>query len=463
MNHWIVKGAIAALLLTGLLSTCTNPTQVGADLLESDRAVVDFTDTISLEATTVQLDTELVYLPGAIILNNYLLGNYDDPVFGQVNHSIFFRFRLLSDFSGEIVPDFRGQPIDSVVLVLPLDTTLAASYGNINEPITVELFELSDTLPLDQRLTSDFRVATQINPLLTETIIPEFSDRIVTTNASDIVPDSLAAPHLRFRMPQSFIDRIGGNSIGTSLTSDSILRQATAFPGFLIQVAPGGTGGILDLDLQENYGGLYTHYRRGGDTVEVYQFPLANRYSNYEHTYTNSVVEPFINDPTGDSLAFVQGAAGLATKIDLSGLEDLRGQLVNQAELEIFVPNLPEDDTTTYIPTEQLLLLYPLESGTLVPVTDIQVTLPQFQIVFGGQPQMVDGGTIYRMDLSVHMQRILDGTDDIPPTLYLVNRRILFTSTLLLPIGDIPSRVVLAGPNAINHPMRLKVAFTRLF
>lgn len=460
MNHWTVRSTAIVLTLLAILVSCSDPTQVGSQLLDDDRAEVDFTDSIRLEATTEQLDTTLIYLPGFLIVDNYLLGKYTDPVFGQVDHSVYFRFRLLNDFGGEVIPEFRGQPIDSMVLVLPLDSTLAANYGNITEPITVDLFELSDTLLTDQRLTSDVRFATQDMPLLSETFVPDFSERLVTTQATAVVQqDSLAAPHLRFRMPQSFIDRM---NTSLNLSSDSLLRQIDGFPGFWLRVSS-TSGGVIDLDLQENFGGLYTHYRLGGDTTEVYQFPLANRYSSYSHDYSGSFVEPFIGQPTGDSLAFIQGAAGLCTRIELSGLEGLRGQLVNQAELEVFVRDLPQADTATYVLPEQFLLLYPLENGTLAPVTDIQVSLPQFQIIFGGQPQIVDGGTIYRMDLSVHMQRIIDETNDVPPTLYLVNSRLLASSTLLLPVGDIPSRVVLAGPNAVNHPMRLKVAFTRLF
>ena len=102
-----------------LIHSCTDPTLIGSELLDEDRVNIDFTDTLSIKAKTVLADSVRTY--SAITsdqLSVYLYGNMKDPVMGTARSDIYLQLR--PEFSK---PDFTTATIDSIILILPYDTS----------------------------------------------------------------------------------------------------------------------------------------------------------------------------------------------------------------------------------------------------------------------------------------------------------------------------------------------------
>jgi hypothetical protein len=82
---WQAKQLVLALLLFPFLFACEDPSNIGDSLLENELGIL-YTDTITVKASTVQLDTVRTARLGSL-----LVGRYIDPVFGVVEASSFFQ------------------------------------------------------------------------------------------------------------------------------------------------------------------------------------------------------------------------------------------------------------------------------------------------------------------------------------------------------------------------------------
>ena len=110
----VLKNSLLLILIV-LFSSCEDDfTTLGSDFVNSlnvpEPYVVENLASYSDKITSVQSNS----------LNNYLLGNFEDPVFGSSEISILTQLQLQ-----RTNPDFGENPIlDSVVLTLPLFSTL---------------------------------------------------------------------------------------------------------------------------------------------------------------------------------------------------------------------------------------------------------------------------------------------------------------------------------------------------
>ena len=94
-----MKNSILALivLLAGfcLFNACNDPTSIGSDLLEGDQLDLDYTDTLTIISKTVRdADSVITFstsssTPASFRLSAYLAGNFDDPIFGRSESSIY--------------------------------------------------------------------------------------------------------------------------------------------------------------------------------------------------------------------------------------------------------------------------------------------------------------------------------------------------------------------------------------
>ena len=89
---WTLLGLLFAIGL----SNCTDPLQVGSNLLEEDRASVGFTDTLSLKARTIPGDSVIAYAPNGL-LTTFLFGRTEDEFFGTTETAIYFETFLPRD------------------------------------------------------------------------------------------------------------------------------------------------------------------------------------------------------------------------------------------------------------------------------------------------------------------------------------------------------------------------------
>lgn len=431
--------------------SCSDPTLVGAGLLDEDRADVGFSDTLSIVATTIRYDSIRTYTPfTSSQLESYLFGNLNDPVFGRSSAGIYAQVYPESN-----TPRFGEEAIvDSVILVLPYDS--ASFYGKtIGEEFGMEVYQLAEVLQEDEEYYSNREVA--VEPMaIGSAQVTVSMDSLPFTDYDGTDTVEAGFPHYRLRLD----DAAGNYLIGLDsavYAGDSLFFEA--FKGLHLRPSSENEG-MLSFSLLSPNAGIYLYYRdslNGKPKRFLYDFDIQPtvRFTHFQHNYDGAPVAPFLNNSSlGDSLLFVQGMSGLEVKLEIPNVESLRGLVVNKAELEIYVADIEGADGA-FSPVSQLILTAPNSDGVLVAVQDVEIILAQRRSLpqlFGGTPEPgANGGPMaYKMNISAHFQDVLDGARD--NVLYIT------------PFGkaEAASRTILYGPKNPLYGARLKLAFTKI-
>lgn len=445
-------GLAGLALLLSLFGACNDPLQVGGDLLEIDELDLEFFDTISIRAEVLRDDSLPVYQPGRF-LSTYYVGALRDPVFGLTSAELATQISL---GSGNL-PDFDEVTVDSLVLVLPIATDQL--YGSAEDAYTVEVTRLAEAIDATQSYVAESPVPDEGPVLGSQTLrpnnLPDSLDLLVY-NGSTTGSDSRQPVSLRIQLPE-LVDVIAGLDT-TLFDNDTLFTEALR--GLKLRTRGDGNG-LLGLQVLPTSptSGLYLYYRR--DTIlQQYRFPFNSRAAKvptYLNDYTGAPVETFLDDAdAADSLVFLQGLSGVVTNIDLPGLANLGSDLlVNRAELDVFVAELPEDaDGPDLAIPEQLIVLERDDAADEITATrDLVLALAQGDIpaLHGGTFVPGDDGApgFYRFTLTAQVNAILAGERDTALRLTVENK-----STTV-------ERVVLYGPGHSQYPMRLRLSVTR--
>jgi hypothetical protein len=140
---------------------------------------------------------------------------------------------------------------------------------------------------------------------------------------------------------------------------------------------------------------------------------------------------------------------GLMAAVEIPYLTTYAGKIINSAELDLYVAELPDSDLTYFPPIAQIIALRRNSGGELVVIDDVGVNPNNLSTYFGGQPIKQDDGTYkYTINLSLHAQRIINGT--VSETIYIAP----------FPREGNARRMVLKGPGALVKPPVLRVTFT---
>lgn len=465
---------ILLMAITAIFS-CSEPTLIGSDLLEEDSLNLNFTDQTSIAGQTVQGDILQTYSPfTAAKLDNSLLGSFDDADFGKGAASIYTQFAL----GTQAAPDVVGATVDSIILSLAFDTTLAG-YGDLTQAFEIEVFSIGEDLQNVESYFSDQTFLISRNPIGSATITPILDTVILNSYVTDALTLDTLAPHIRIPLNESF-GELFLQAQDTTLFESTVALQEV-FKGLHI-TATSPNGGILNLDFSQVASRISLYY---STTVRLdviqheYQFDFneANsRTVNLTSDVSNSTVEPFIG--TGlDSLLFVQGMQGVNTEISFPDLSDLQDIIVNRAELEFTVAT--SANTVAGFPLPTQLSITTLEEDGLNLITDLQSVIIQQGILnslenFGGQlVEEMENGTLvfkYKINISDHFQKILDGEVENKVTISAgVEQPILSIAGQPFRLFDIlpakasnASRAAFFGPNHSQYPAKLNLTFTKL-
>lgn len=440
--------AVAALVCLLTAFACTDPTFVGTELLEGDRAEVAYTDTLAVKATTILGDSVITYSPDLVFTrSDFYFGDMADPVFGRTIAAVYAQPRLFIDpVTGDLLPpNFTNAQIDSVVLVLPL--SLSGHYGFVNQPFGVEILAMTERINSASTYYSNvsFNTGASIGQ---QTITPRFDSVFVTRTFAPFGDTALVQPHMRVKLSDQFASQLAGRD-SAQLSSDSLWLDF--LPGIMIK--PNAVSqGLLNLKLANTWAGIYVYYSRSGVPGE-YIFPLRSnspRVSSYQYQRNDAVVEPFIGSAAlSDSLLFLQGLQGLFVELTFPELRNLQNYAVNRATLELTMDLLAVDDTAKYkLPPQLVLIKRNATTGNLDVIQDVSIST---DLAFhGGRKSVKDGLTRYELNIPFHLQYMLEGTQ--PEKLYLA----------ISPVGSTPNRVVLRGSGRSDSPVRLKLALTSI-
>lgn len=427
-------------------AACSKSTLVGSELLENEKADVQYTDSMKLMFTSV-VDDSVQTFPASLDrrLENYLLGQIDDPVFGTCASEIYMHMGL--GFSTNPLNLLAGE-IDSVILFMEYDTN--GLYGQQDVPVTIEVRQMLESMDIqeDYFAGQSFEVD-MTGPLgVLENFVPRPFDSILVATPNDT---TLRVPHLRIPLDPGFLDAILADTVNLQ-NQDSL---NAVFNGLNIRMSEGANT-MLSFNLKR-FSGVTVYYRTDGDNTAEYDFEFGFTTvttMHQEHDYTASFVEPFIgNQEMGDSLFFVQSMIGMNAHMKIEDPASLGNVLINHATIEMYGIQMDIDDGELYPAIEQLVTLDAAEDGAVVYSNDVTLPLSAdlLEEIFGGNVSapLEENQRIrkYEMTVTSQVQDIFSGKND----------KLVFASFLK---SNRANRVVFLGPSHRDYPPRLKVAYT---
>jgi len=439
------------ILIASFMNSCTKSSPVGSELLAGDQANIEFTDTLTLRVRTVKEDSVIVHDPFRTgnPFSSYLVGNFNDPIFGNVNASIYSQLKsnsaIIVDSS-----DFITATLDSMILSLVYDVD--GAYGVTDEPFTISIHRLTEDINPFETYYSNDGFDFDPTPIVTHTFTPRLTDSLKL--GSD---EYGSAPQVRIPLGADLAaEFLSQESPFTNLTRDSAFLSF--FKGVHIK-AETETGGILSFDLSSGGSGMLLCFTTAGDDE-----PIKNRYtysfnsttlaktSRMEHTFS-SVISDAISGgfAAGGQEIYLQALAGTNAEIEIPYADEISNAIINKAELEF---TISVQDTSDFPSPEQIVLTTRDPDGTLLIIDDVDFALNKGNInLFGGRVESSTSGDprqVYKMNLAGVFQDMADGLEEA--RLFL----------RILPKQEQASRVILFGPEHSDYPAKLNLTYTRL-
>jgi len=417
-SHAATLFLIGALTII-LISSCnTKNDSLGRDLLPPDDNIVVYYDTLYDISTFPVYSSKIMTAEtyGSVQSSRtFLLGSMKDSIFGSTKSEIVTQYDLYSaiDFGDTVV-------MDSIVLYLYISEVV----GDSVEPFHIRVFETTDSISIDSAYYSNYDIAGKYNtdPLIDEFIIPR--------------SDSL----YEFRITSAeFKDKLLNIEDYTDLyTEDSIFTYnryfKQVFTGLYITGEPvGNVNTFCKIHLANAYTRLGVHYTSenidpdsttGAAVYDWYYFTInestSQKFNIFKHDYTGTAFNKVVgNEDNESNVLYVQGLGGINTKLRFNNIETWKDSgivAINSAYLTFEV--LPEELSGIAIDDlpDQLYLVSQLRDSTYYPVYDYLTNSTGFggtlEQIFKGNVFVSDSCYVYRFNIGLQYQAMIDGTSD---------------------------------------------------
>lgn len=451
-----------------VLISCNKSSVIGNELLENTALPVIFTDTIAFTVENVKIDsTLLLELTGnsdGAILNSFLVGKLDDPIFGKTESQAYAEFSLSAS-------DFEGATLDSIILSLEYDST--GFYGDTLLEQTIEIYRLTEDLGLDLAYFSDRTFQTESTPLATYSFMAKPTTFIEVIDTSGTNPDtSSLTPHIRVPLNNALGEEI--LSLDTMITqNDSLFKDV--FKGLNIRsVGSENTMMSFNLDGQRTF--ITIHYTVDGNARETNLRLNFNgfRTAKFEHNYEGAFVNDYLDDSVqAEQYMFVQSMAGINLEIGWNDLTWLDGAVISKAELEFTVAGeLENNDQELYPPIGRIFGHERGSDNQFVVSSDVFTAIANTSFnIFGGNVKENPSDTtlqIYTFNVTQQLQEALtDQLSENPENGKFILSSFVEPETRLpnsIPLStkaEIASRTVFYGPKNSSFPAKLNVTYIK--
>ncbi|MEZ5002132.1 MAG: DUF4270 family protein [Chitinophagales bacterium] len=458
MKYWLLIFSACSLLLW----SCNDTIPVGAEILPgTDGQGNFFSDTTTIYSTTVREDS---LRSDKLFLSQ--LGFSNDPIFGKTKSSLMMGFRVpYVVVNADLLDTIGGYQLDSVVLSLIVDDV----YGDSTQPMSFKVYKL--VTPLSNEVAHFSNINFEQSMLEVgriENYVPKLSNEFEEDTLYTELGHQLRI-HLNPFFGQSLINILGTNQI----SSNALLHQV--LPG-LIVIPEEQDGSILEIDMLTNSletsrvnalqdSRLHLYYKNSeGKNLDL-MFPasiLDLGISQYVHDYSSTNVETALQStsPTGDAVNYIQGLAGVKTKLEFPYLMSYGNVAVQKAELVI--TRAVDGFEDTYSPPDRLFALKIGEDGgnentpDFIRFSDAHIGGFSEEIVLPTGEEVLR----YRLNISDYIQDVISGkepNDGMFITLYGAQDLDLIT----LNNSDlIPDRIVIGGGNNSLNSFKLKLELT---
>lgn len=420
------------LLLTCVSVSCKKKrSNVGESLInQNDLLHSEGVDTFQLITYSV-LEDSTITRSTAGNPTRMLLGNYNDPVFGEVQTSIYTQIQL-----AQVNPPFNVAitTVDSMVLSFEY----SGFYGNSGDQ-TFEVYRLIQDLDADSVYYSMDTIQkdpTNLVELGSETV--EVNQYVTTVEGEDTV-----SSQLKIRLDSSL-----GNDLLTEFdNSPATFADNEAFLDFFkglyiksISTPSSNSGGVAYFDMSDPDTRLTMYYTE--DTVQKsYDFKINTdcvRFNHYEvmRTSTGLNVQNVIDNPANGQSEFYSQSFNTRAVVEIPGLSNIPANvIIHEAVLELPIQYQtghkygPGDFVRTSTRTDE-------NSDDLY---DIAV-LGTFD----------NSSKSYTFDLRDYVQSVVKG--DIP------NTELYISPLFFISSGD---RIIFNGPTTINKMKpKIRIIYT---
>lgn len=394
-NRSLFFGLLIALIaLTG----CNEQSGLGLEILPKD-------DIITVKNVVVKEEiSAFTFLDDSVRTDESsrsLLGELNDPVFGQsvINYAAQFRLQSFPEFGVNAVSD-------SVKLIIRYRQV----YGDTVTPQVFRVYEMESPLDVDQ----EYYQGIDLKSMAYDQMLGE------TTHTPAIMMDSTETQIFQqifsIQLDNSLGDKIV-NADSTDLSNNDNFLEL--FKGLYVETEaldPDG-GAIIGLDeiSNSNYlgSGMVIYYHNdevGPDSLflPILITEFSARVNQMIHDYSGTAFEENMDsEEVEDSLIYVQATGGLKSRILIDNLDSWKDSVntaINKAEL-IFQVDTLASDIANFAPPSQLLFTIVDEDGVeFLPID--YVFNPNY---YGGG---LEEDYTYRFNITQHLQEIIEGSVD---------------------------------------------------
>lgn len=292
-----------------------------------------------------------------------LVGDLNDPIFGNSNLSFYTQLGLTSNS----INWGEGATTDSIVLQM----IYSGYYGDTLTPLTIKVFEVTEDMS-GESMTYFSNTSFSLGDELANFT---FSPRPRTK--SNIDDDSLTTAVIRIPVDNALGDKFISDE--NQFTSNATFRNY--FKGLHISCEPtSGTGSICYFNMLNTKSYLRIYYHNDYDTT-FYDFNVSDKYirfNHFEHNYSSAQAPIAFDDTANSQYLYVQSTAGVRSRLVFPNLaqwaKDMNTNvLINEAKLTLTGANSMingvNNDTATFTQPIQLVVVKANEdnSYTILP------------------------------------------------------------------------------------------------
>jgi hypothetical protein len=422
--------------------SCSDPLTLGGGIVESNPTTVEYVDDIKVPAKSITVDSVSTYGPSlSEQLSIYFLGAYQDNLFGKNYSSLYLEPRP------DYAPDFTEGELEEIFFLLPFHAS-NPWVGDSAATFEVEVFQLVEQLDRTQTYYSNLSPAYNQVPIGSSTV--QYSpDSLPLLSYSSGEADTSFYPHIKIPLTAAFGQQIMQFDASTYDSDATFLESLNG-----IVVKPKSTNGstLLGFDLSTGRSGIYLYYRTQDTIINRYQLRV-NDFSvkavKYENDYESALIGEAINENL-DTLLFAEGMSGTDIELDFSFAQSFENAVINKAEIQLFVANHPDNDTSIF-EYPQRLVLSTEENGELLPIQDIQIGSTNLDAFFGGVFVPGEEGKpgSYNMNVTSHVQSVANG---------LGNTKVILS---IFPKRESAERGLFYSASHPKYGIKLRVAYTQ--
>jgi len=454
----ILKGLLF-LLIGFIMGSCNKPTDLGSDVFDEDSIDILVEDSFGIEVKTRLRSPELVYVSEITIPNTQLIGQLDDPMSGRAAAEVFSQIDYAPQVDGN---PLAGLVMDSARIVLLYDTF--GLYGNLEEEVTINVYELEEEMDIEGEYDSDRQFASnKMDPFTSLSFIPAPYDSVPQTIGDTVIKFT---PRLYIPVDTNKFARLKALDSTTWAEPDSF--REVVFKGFHFGLEASNT--MLGFDFESiSQIQLFYHNPDSTDDTRLFTFTFDDGVAKtnfFSHDYSGSFAADILKDSSTtqtDTVCFWQEMQGLSPKITITGLTQLHGSLINSAELILTEYELENPDNLKY-PAPNLVTIQEDVDTAFVDILDTRIgkreatnsgSIIGYIASFGGGRTRCDTTSgqnkyIYTSAITSHLQDAISNKQD---------KATVYISSFYQP--ESPRRTAFYG-SGTKYPVRLVVRYTKV-